>query len=76
MYALIWLSRYAKNDYQLEVCETVEDALDAAESNRLERRNYGKTWWITAPMARRETFVGAQETILAVSFAKSNEDED
>ncbi len=60
MYALIWKSKYSKsNYYELRVHETIEQALDDAEYQRLERRNYGKTWWVTEPMERRESFVGA-----------------
>lgn len=60
MYALIWKSKYSmSNAYELRVMETIEEALNEAEYQRLERRSYGKTWWIAEPMERSESFVGA-----------------
>lgn len=57
MYALIYYVTYSKR-FDALTFDTIEAALDRAETDRLKRAEYGVQWWIAEPMERRETFIG------------------
>lgn len=61
MFFLIYQSRYGK-DLITTKHETIESALVEAEYQRLARWDHGRTWWITEPMKRVETYTGGSGT--------------
>ena len=74
-YALIYHVGYADR-FDALVFDTIEAALDRAESDRLKRAQYGITWWIAEPMERRETFTGAQTHEPKFEMKTESESED